>query len=458
MSDFNINSDCCELYDFSVYGCQPTGLNPGNLVVNYTSDLWEQMFGNGGSTATCSWWEAAESGWVNPFNTAEQNPRNCINFRKRCTPPDRISLTLPGDCCGRVCPSVLDQMDFLKRDPKVQTRTVQVLGPTQMCKGSVSPPVPLQDLWGNGGKVLHVTLSDPVAAPEDNFLYQVSKNGHSWTTLSVDYVTNPQSLLPILFDQSYTDCSSSCICLNNVDSLDSLDNLNAFWGSNAVNGEARNACPPNYCYIRIIAIQKVCVESITATYANGGGLCTSLPTCPAAFEYNDRVCRPLPARGCPGLPAPQVYGWHTTTPDRPVLQNTDATRNRQLLSIAKQIKKLHPGGASASEHTRNVRAVAGPPFNSRATNDGARGISLNTNGYACGLCQSNFNCACGEGCDRSGNPIPNANGCSVPAFCRRQSAIKHQTDDRMLNELVACAVAGCRVAGGQRPCISLATN
>jgi len=210
MSNFNINSDCCELYDFSVYGCQPTGLNPGNLVVDYTSDLWEQMFGNGGPTATCSWWEAAESGWVNPFNTAEQNPRNCINFRKRCTPPDRISLTLPGDCCGRVCPSVLDQMDFLKRDPKVQIRTVQVLGPTQMCKGSVSPPVPLQDLWGNGGKVLHVTLSDPVAAPEDNFLYQVSKNGHSWTTLSVDYVTNPQSLLPILFDQSYTDCSSSC--------------------------------------------------------------------------------------------------------------------------------------------------------------------------------------------------------------------------------------------------------
>lgn len=451
MSNFNINSDCCELYDFSIYGCQPTGVNPGNLVPDPTADLWNVMFGNGGSTATCSWWESAESGWVNPFNTDQQNSRNCINFRKKCTPTNRISLALRGDCCNEVCPSVIEQMQLLKRYPKVETRTVRVLGPTQMCKGSVSPPIPLQDLWSNG---LVITLSDPAAfaAPEDNYRFQVSKNGHSWKTLSVDYVSGARDLTTFLFDTTYTDCSSSCICLDNVDSL---DNLNAFWGSNAVNGEARNACPPKFCYIRIIAIQNVCVESFTATYANGGGLCTSLPTCPVAFEYDNRVCRPLPARGYPGLPAPQVYGWDATTPDQPVQQEADATRNRQLLSITKQIRKLHPGGASASEHTRNVRALAGPPFNSRATNDGSRGISLNTNGYACGLCQSNFACACGEGCDRSGNPALNASGCSVPAFCRRQSATKHQSDDRMLNQLVACAVAGCRVAGGQRPCTAI---
>jgi len=451
MSNFNINSDCCELYDFSIYGCQPTGLNPGDLVVDATADLWDQMFGNGGPSATCSWWEAAESGWVNPFNTAQQNPRNCINFRKKCTPPDRISLALRGDCCGDTCTSVIDQMDLLKRYPKVQTRTVRVLGPTQMCKGSVSPPVPLEDLWGNG---LVVTLSDPAAAaaPEDNYLYQVSKNGHSWKTLSADYVSGVRNLTALLYDLSYTDCASSCICLDNVDSL---DNLNAFWGSNVDNGKARNACPPNYCFIRIIAIRKVCVESVTATYANGGGLCTSLPTCPVAFEYDNRVCRPLPAKGCPGLPAPQVYDWDAATPDQPIPQDTDATRNRQLLSITKQIRKLHPGGASASEHTRNIRALAGPPFNSRSTNDGAKGISFNSNGYACGLCQSNLGCRCGEGCGLDGNPIPNASGCSVPAFCRRQAATKHQTDDRMLNQLVACAVAGCRAAGGQTPCSAI---
>lgn len=449
MSNFNINSDCCNLYDFSIYGCQPTGLNPGNIVLDSTADLWAQMFGNGGSTATCSWWDGTESGWVNPFNTDQQNSRNCINFRKKCTPTDRISLALSGDCCNRVCASVIEQMDLLKRYPKVETRTVRVLGPTQMCKGSVSPPIPLEN-----SLTIKITFNNPaaIAVPENNFRYQVSKNGHSWTTLAAEYVTNTTALNGLLFDLNYTDCSSSYICLDNVDVL---DNLNAFWGSNAVNGQARNACPSNYCYIRIIAIQKVCIESITATFANGGGLCTSFPTCPVAFEYDDRVCRPLPARGCPGLPAPQVYDWDAVTPDQPVPQNTDATRNRQLLSITKQIRKLYPGDASASEHTRNVRALAGPPFNSRATNDGARGISLNTNGYACGLCQSTLNCACGEGCDLDGNPAPNANGCSVPAFCRRQAATKHQTDDRMLNQLVACAVAGCRVAGGQRPCISL---
>ena len=454
-TNWGINSECCDTgTNFAdIYGCLPTGLAPGNLYQEPTTNLWETMFGGGpdGTGATNSTWDQTASQWINPYNTIEQNPRNCIDFKQRCGRNDRISLALPGDCCASVCASVVETMDLLKRPPQVQTKTVNVLGPTKMGAGSVSPPITLQDLWRFTIRIC------PDLDLADHILYQVSKNGNSWRTLPMAFVngTGANNIYDFLFDTTSTGCADSCLCLSNTNppsSNNAVDHpfpdTNAFWGTNATNGEARVSCAPRFCYFRIVATSCVCIDSFQATYANGGGLCSSLPTCPNAMIYEDKICRPLPARSFPGLPAPEITGWGTADPDQPVASNMDATRNRQLYTIAKQARKQHPGGASESQHTRNVRALAGPPWNSRATNNTGSPASDD----ACGMCTKVFDCGCGVGCDAAGNPLPNGVGCSNPAFCRRRYARKHQSDGRMLDDIVGCAVAGCRMVAGSMPC------
>lgn len=447
----NLPVPCCPTDpDFTcLYGKAPTGISPGNLGPAATSDLWQQMFGNleGG------WWGETSCQWVNPFNRSEQNPRNCINFHERCGRTDRISLTLPNDCCGKVCASAIEQLDILKQYPKTPTKTVRVLGPTKMSRYSVSPPIPLEDLWQ-----FTIDLLDSSLLPQECYRYQVSRNGNSWTTLPVEYISSPgtHNIYELLFNDNAEPCPTSCHCIPHPDPAtpgQSFPETNAFWGTNAISGEARLACPPKYCFFRIIAIRSVCVESITALYANGAGLCSSLPSCPQALLHDNRVCRPLPARGCPGMSAPKVGGPdHPTHPDRPIYTGAlSGARNRQLKTVATRVRKIHPGGMSASQHTRNVRAVAGPPWNSRATTDNAGGLDLSrSQGYACDVCKKVFQCQCGVGC--KDGPLPNGVNCAVPARCRRPYANKHQNAEQMLDDLVACATAGCRMATGQTPC------
>ena len=450
----NLPVPCCPTDpDFTcLYGQAPTGISPGNLGPVSTSELWQQMFGNleGG------WWGETSCQWVNPFNRHEQNPRNCIDFHERCSRNDRISLTLPNDCCGNMCASVTEQLDILKRYPKAQTKTVRVLGPTKMAPNTVSPPIPLEDLWQFTIDLLNVSLQT-----EEYYRYQVSRNGNSWTTLPREYISDPgaYNIYTLLFDDNAEPCPTSCQCIPHPDPAipdQRFPDTNAFWGTNAISGAARAACPPKYGFFRIIAIRAVCVESITAIYANGKGLCSSLPSCPQALVYDNKVCRPLPARSCPGMAAPKVGGpGHPTHFDKPIYpdlptRNINATRNRQLKTIAQQVHKHHPGGMSASQHTRNVRAVARPPWNSRATTDNSRGMTLNARGYACNVCKKVFRCQCGVGCNDG--PLPPDAPCAVPAKCRRKYAAKHQYGELVLDDLVACATAGCRMATGQSPC------
>jgi hypothetical protein len=460
-SNFGINANCCPTgSEYSdIYGCLPTGMVPGNLQgETQTPDLWETMF-NGSD----SWWNSTTNQWANPYNAAEAMPRNCINFRNRCPRKDRIALTLPGDCCADICASATEDLDILNTVPKAESKTVTVMARKGMCPGSVSPPVPLEGLW----KVT-VTLANSTLVPSDVYRFQASRNGHSWVTFPSDYVDDPGFLYNAIFDRANAPCPTSCLCLANTPDagvLTTFPDTNAFWGTTAINGQPRQPCKPLYCYLRIVALSTFCVESFTATYASGTGLCSIFPTCPTAMVYEDRICRPLPKAGCPGLPAPQVRGWtDPTNPGGTVVPpaiSLDATENRRLLSITKQIRKQHPGGQSESQHTRNVRAVAGPPWNSRSTTDNGQGILLTNcgnadcTGYACPMCTKTLACQCGVGCYSNGDPYPNATGCSNPAFCRRRYARKHQYDGRMLDELVACAVAGCRLAGNQTPCTVL---
>ena len=140
----NLRSNCCETEaEFNqLYGGLPTGINPGNIAdgTEPMSCLWSNIFGTDG------WWEQSGINVINPYNRDQQAPRNCINFRKKCPPNNRISLADKGDCCGSVCESVIRELDILKRVPKDSHKTVTVLGPTKMCKNSVSPPIPIRDL------------------------------------------------------------------------------------------------------------------------------------------------------------------------------------------------------------------------------------------------------------------------------------------------------------------------
>lgn len=446
----NLESNCCgEGEEFSdAYGSIPTGIKPGDLGPNEQPDLWQAMFGN----LDDGWWGETSNQWVNPFNTDEQNPRNCINFRNKCRPNDRISLTLADDCCGEVCASVTEKLDILKKYPKVETKEVRVLGPTRMCKNSVSPPISLSDLWQ-----FTITLDSDACDPVDFYRYQVSRNGNSWTTLDGRFVADPvgNNIYAVLFDMDDESCSGMP-CLSNFtdpNASESFPNTNAFKGSSAVDGAIQPSCPPRYCYLRIIAIRPVCVASIVATYASAGGLCSSMPVCPNSLEYDSRMCRPLPMRGWAGMPAPTVGGpGHPTYPDRPIPSDgdTDSAQNRKLRSIARQVRKQHPGGVAESERTRNVRALAGPPWNSRATTDGSQGVHLQ-DGYACSMCNKTFDCVCGVGC-KNGEFLPGGVLCSAPSRCRKRFAQKHQSTNRFMDELIACAVSGCRMAPGQGRC------
>ena len=153
------------------------------------------------------------------------------------------------------------------------------------------------------------------------------------------------------------------------------------------------------------------------------------------------------------MPAPTVGGpGHPTYPDRPIPSDgdTDSAQNRKLRSIARQVRKQHPGGVAESERTRNVRALAGPPWNSRATTDGSQGVHL-PDGYACSMCNKTFDCVCGVGC-KNGEFLPGGVLCSAPSRCRKRFAQKHQSTNRFMDELIACAVSGCRMAPGQGRC------
>jgi hypothetical protein len=451
----NLLANCCDEYTQAfrdTYGDVPTGINPGNISLGGepNSCLWSNIFGSD------RWWENSTNLVINPYNRNQQSSRNCINFRKKCQPKNSISLAEKDGCCDDACASVIYNLDILKRVPKVASKTVTVLGPTKMCKNSVSPPIPLKNLWS-----ITITPQDSTALQADLFRYQVSRNGHSWTTLPadmLDYDINNNNLYDFLFNTDASQCETNCLSCSGAPSAPNpntaveqeFPDTNAFYASTGFDGSVRVSCPPKYCFLRIVSCGGFCLKSFTATYANGGGFCSSLPTCPAGFVYEDKVCRPLPARSCPGLPSPQVGSFcDPNYPDKPVPISTNAEANRQLLSITKQVKKQFPGGQDASQYMRNVRAVAGAPFNSRATNDGARGIKKNVEGYACGMCQETINPRCGEGCAADGTFLPrDANvNCGWPAACRRPYATKHQTTDVMLDKLVACAVAGCKKAG-----------
>jgi hypothetical protein len=462
-SNTNLLSCCCPNdYQFEpLYGAVPTGLAPQNIYTNANTNLWQDMFGPPDANGGENWWQNTQDQWMNPFDTDQQNSRNCINYRNKCVRKDRISLALPGDCCEDVCTSVLDTMRLTDNPgaPQVEHRTVIAMGPTKMCAGSVSPPVGLQDVWDT-----QITLADPTLDDGDfgdYIRYQVSKNGHSWTTLprGLSPSSAKATLYSNIFDQDPGLCAQSCLCLGGIIDPADTDGVfpatNAFWGADATTGMVRTPCPPRYCFLRIVAVQPICIERFTVTYANGGGLCSSFPVCPSVLVHEERICRPLPQRAWPGLPAPQLQGWDSDTPGLPVTPSTtDATKNRQLYTRIKQIKKQVPGGASESQHVRNVRALAGPPWNSRSTTDTGSLLFAtdNSDGYACPMCTKTFDCACGVGCGPDGGHLPRGADCGWPARCRRRAAEKHQTDDRTLNELVACAVAGCRMASGSLPC------
>jgi hypothetical protein len=447
----------------------PTGINPGNIAdgTEPNSCLWSNIFGTDG------WWEQSGVEVINPYNRNQQAPRNCINFRKKCRPNNRISLAEKGDCCGSVCESVIRELDILKRVPKVTHKTVTVLGPTKMCKNSVSPPIPIRDLWA-----LYIEPSDPTVAQSSLFRYQVSKNGHSWTTLSDDYLVTTVGAAPteniydLLFNSDADACGLNSNCLTcegasfapdkNTSNPQTFPNTNAFFRTEGVDGLPRLPCPPNFCFIRIVACTAFCLQSFTATYANGGGFCSSVPLCPAGLVYDDKVCRPNPIRSCPGLPSSGVTGYcHLTNPDAAFPASPiDGTPYRKHLHNNKINRKLFHIKDShnaqlrqdESQHMRNVRALAGAPFNSRATNNGTGGLKLNSSpcepGFLCGSgCPEDVGVRCGEGCGPDGAPLPRGINCAVPARCRRPYATKHQTEDATLNKLVACAVAGCRKSG-----------
>ena len=469
LGNVGLRSNCCETdAQFSgIYGCLPTGINPGNIAdgTEPTSCLWSNIFGDDG------WWEQSGTDVINPYNRDQQAPRNCINFRKKCRPNNRISLAEKGDCCGAVCESVIRELDILKRVPKVTHKTVTVLGPTKMCKNSVSPPIPIRDLWA-----LYIEPSDQTLPQSSLFRFQVSKNGHSWTTLSDDYLVTTVGAAPteniydLLFNSDADACGLNSNCLTcegapfapdkNTANPQTLPDTNAFFATEGVDGLPRLPCPPNFCFIRIVACTAFCLQSFTATYANGGGFCSSVPLCPTGLVYDDKVCRPNPIRSCPGLPSSGVTGYcDPTNPDatfppgpihgtpyRKHLHNSKI--NRKLFHV----KDRHNAQLrqDESQHMRNVRALAGAPFNSRATNNGTGGLKLNPNaeGFLCGSgCPEDIGVRCGEGCGPDGALLPRPINCAVPARCRRPYATKHQTEDATLNKLVACAVAGCRKSG-----------
>ena len=322
----NLRSNCCETEaEFNqLYGGLPTGINPGNIAdgTEPMSCLWSNIFGTDG------WWEQSGINVINPYNRDQQAPRNCINFRKKCRPNNRISLADKGDCCGSVCESVIRELDILKRVPKVSHKTVTVLGPTKMCKNSVSPPIPIRDLWA-----LYIEPSDQTVPQSSLFRYQVSKNGHSWTTLLDDFLTtltNPteptENIYDLLFNSDADACGLNSNCLTcegapfapdpNTSNPKTFPDTNAFFATEGVDGLPRLPCPPNLCFIRIVACTAFCLQSFTATYANGGGFCSSVPLCPAGLVYDDKVCRPNPIRSCPGLPSSGVNGYcDPTNPD-----------------------------------------------------------------------------------------------------------------------------------------------
>ena len=466
-SNSNIASNCCNTDGefINLYGDPiPSGLNPGNLALGMEPDLhWSNMFGSNG------WWEQSGPNVINPYNRDLQAPRNCINFSKKCRPDNYISLAPKGDCCGAMCESVVRSLDILKEVPKVGTKTVTVLGPTNMCKNSVSPPIPLRDLWS-----VYVNPGDcDNSRPQsDLFRFQVSKNGHSWVTLSDEYLTTPstpdspaEGIYDFLFNFD-SPCDQDADCLtwavppsNNTGVPQSLPDTNAFFDveRGGVAGRPGVACPPNFCFVRIVACTSFCLKSFTATYANGGGLCNNVPLCPAGLVYDDKVCRPNPIRSCPGQPSSGVTGFcDSTNPDAAFPAGPiDGTPNRKHLHNSKLLRKhFHVKDRhnaqlrqDESQHVRNVRALAGAPYNSRATNNGLRGIAVNDEGFICGGCPENIAPRCGEGCGPDGEFLPRGVNCGYPAACRRPYATKHQTFDASLNKLVACAVAGCRKSG-----------
>ena len=465
----NLRSNCCETEaEFSgTYGCLPTGINPGNIAegTEPISCLWTNIFGREG------WWEQSGVEVINPYNRDQQAPRNCINFRKKCRPNNRISLAEKGDCCGAVCESVIRELDILKRVPKVSHKTVTVLGPTKMCKNSVSPPIPIRNLWA-----LYIEQCDQTVPQSSLFRFQVSKNGHSWTTLSDDYLVTTVGVAPteniyeLIFNSDADGCGLNSNCLTcegapfapdpNTSNPQTFPDTNAFFATKGIDGLPRLPCPPNYCFIRIVACTAFCLQSFTATYANGGGFCSSVPLCPAGLVYDDKVCRPNPIRSCPGLPSSGVTGYcDPTNPDAAFPAGPiNGTPYRKHLHNSKINRKLFHVKDShnaqlrqdESQHMRNVRALAGAPFNSRATNNGTSGLKFNPNaeGFLCASgCPEDIGVRCGEGCGPDGAPLPRPINCAVPARCRRPYATKHQTEDATLNKLVACAVAGCRKSG-----------
>jgi hypothetical protein len=465
-TDSNIASNCCNTDGefINLYGTPiPTGLNQGNLSLGmeYDAGLWSNMFGSNG------WWEQSGQDVINPYNRDQQAPRNCINFSKKCRPSNYISLAQKGDCCGAVCESVVRSLDILKEVPKATQKTVTVLGPTNMCKNSVSPPIPLRHLWS---VYIKPGACDSALPQSDLFRFQVSKNGHSWTTLSDEYLTTApppavpsKSIYEFLFNID-TPCAQDAECLTcfappdkNTGEPQSFPDTNAFWAETGVAGHARIACPPNFCFVRIVACTSFCLNSFTATYASGGGLCNNVPLCPAGLVYDDKVCRPYPVRSCPGLPSSGVTGFcDPVNPDSAIPPGpVDATPYRKHLHNGKflrkhfHVKDRHNAQLrqDESQHMRNVRALAAPPYNSRATNNGSRGTAVNDEGFICGGCPTDFAPRCGEGCGPDGEFLPRGVNCAYPAACRRPYATKHQTFDASLSKLVACAVAGCRKSG-----------
>ena len=470
LGNINLRSNCCETdAQFSnIYGCLPTGINPGNIAdgTEPMSCLWSNIFGTDG------WWEQSGVNVINPYNRDQQAPRNCINFRKKCRPNNRISLAEKGDCCGSVCESVIRELEILKRVPKVTHKTVTVLGPTKMCKNSVSPPIPIRNLWA-----LYIEPSDQTVPQSSLFRFQVSKNGHSWTTLSDDYLVTTVGVAPTkniyerIFNSDADGCGLNSNCLTcegapfaphkNTANPQTFPDTNAFFATEGVDGLPRLPCPPNFCFVRIVACTAFCLQSFTATYANGGGFCSSVPLCPAGLVYDDKVCRPNPIRSCPGLPSSGVTGYcDPTNPDAGITDPAQppGTPYRKHLHNSKINRKLfhvkdrHNAQLrqDESQHMRNVRALAGAPFNSRATNNGTGGLKFNPNaeGFLCGSgCPEDIGVRCGEGCGPDGALLPRPITCAVPARCRRPYATKHQTEDATLNKLVACAVAGCRKSG-----------
>lgn len=467
----NLRSNCCETEaEFSgTYGCLPTGINPGNIAegTEPISCLWSNIFGADG------WWEQSGVEVINPYNRDQQAPRNCINYRKKCRPNNRISLAEKGDCCGAVCESVIRELDILKRVPKVSHKTVTVLGPTKMCKNSVSPPIPIRNLWA-----LYIEPSDQTVPQSSLFRFQVSKNGNSWTTLSDDYLATTaggepsENIYNILFNSDADACGLNSNCLTcegapfapdkNTANAQTFPDTNAFFTTEGVDGLPRLPCPPNYCFIRIVACTAFCLQSFTATYANGGGFCSNVPLCPAGLVYDDKVCRPNPIRSCPGLPSSGVTSYcDPTNPDSGITdpaQPLGAPYRKHLHNSKINRKLFHVKDRhnaqlrqDESQHMRNVRALAGAPFNSRATNNGTGGLKLNSSpcepGFVCASgCPEDIGVRCGEGCGPDGALLPRGVHCAVPARCRRPYATKHQTEDATLNKLVACAVAGCRKA------------